>query len=451
MSATTESVLIKIRDRQRGRVSLAELENLVKQGSFCKDDQIWNEELDEWVRAAEAPALQDIFFSPNGRNGHPAAQIFAVASGKGGVGKSALTASLGVALAAMGEQVILVDADFGGANLHTCLGMLEPRYTLFDYFAQPAPALHEIVLPTPVQNLRLVSGACGALGLANPTPEQKQLFVADLKKLYADKILLDLGAGASLDNLELFWLADEKIIVVTPQPTSIYEAFGFLKVCLLHELHDALKDFPAVMALFAKEKINHPEKMQLTLAELGSKVEAIEAEAAGRFEKVLRAFRPKVILNMVQNQDDVKEGMAFQLAATELLSIHLDYLGYISHDQSVTEAVKNTKPFLLFAPESKAAQDLSALIRVKLLGKKGIKEAFDKWRWQRQIRHQAQGYSHPEVLSNAPICSVNCFYWDNCEYQDGGLPCRVRHLEPVLRDQPDGPPEKSPLVSRRDQ
>jgi MinD-like ATPase involved in chromosome partitioning or flagellar assembly len=244
-----------------------------------------------------------------------------------------------------------------------------------------------------------------------------------------------LGAGSSLDNIELFLLADEKIIVITPQPTSIYEAFGFLKVCLLHALNDALADFPAVKALLIEEKVNRPEKMQITLAELMRKVAQIDAEAASRFEQTLQAFRPKVILNMVQSKDDVKEGMAFQLAATELLSIDLEYLGYVSADPMATEAVKSTKPLLLLAPECKAAQDLSALIRLKLLGQKGLKGAFEKWRGQRQLRHQAKEYPQLNVLKNAPICSVNCFYWDNCEYQEGGLPCRVRHLEPVLSDQ----------------
>lgn len=433
MNDVMEGLPIKIRDRQYGRVSIEELENLVRQGSFCKDDLVWNEDFDDWVRAEETPELRDFFYSPNGHNGHHQAEIFAIASGKGGVGKSVLSSSLGIALASAGEEVILVDADFGGANLHTCLGMLEPRFTLFDYYTLQKESLSDILLPTPVKNLRLISGACGALGLANPTREQKQLFMQDLKKLHADKILLDLGAGSSIDIIELFLLADEKIIVVTPQPTSLYEAFGFLKVCLLHELNNALKDFPAVMELFAKEKINHPEKMPLTLAELMAKVKQTDSEAAGIFEKTLHAFRPKMILNMVQNKDDIKEGMAFQLAATELLSIDLEYLGYISFDPVVTEAVKNTKPFLLQAPDSKASQDLSALIRVKLLGKKGFTEIFEKRRWQKQIRNHGKEYPKLEVLKDAPICSVNCFYWDDCEYQEGGLPCRVRHLEPVLR------------------
>ncbi len=434
MNEIQDRLFIKVKGRPYGQLSMAELENLVKQGSFGKDDLVWDEDSSDWVRAEETSGLREFFYSTNGRNGHHQAEVYAIASGKGGVGKSVLTSSLGIALAAMGDEVILVDADFGGANLHTCLGMLEPRFTLFDYYTLQKESLQDIVLATPVQNLHLISGACGALGLANPTETQKQLFIQDLKKLHADKILLDLGAGSSLDIIELFLLADEKILVATPQPTSLYEAFGFLKVCLLHELNQALKGFPPVMEFFIKEKINKPEKMPHTMADLARKVAEIDAAAAGIFEKILHDFRPKMILNMVQNKDDIKEGMAFQLAATELLSIDLDYLGYISFDQIVTDAVKNTKPFLLQAPDAKASQDLSALIRVKLLGKKGFKEIFEKRKWQKQIRNSSKEYPQLNVLKDAPICSVNCFYWDNCEYQEGGLPCRVRHLEPVLSE-----------------
>jgi hypothetical protein len=137
---------------------------------------------------------------------------------------------------------------------------------------------------------------------------------------------------------------------------------------------------------------------------------------------------------MVRNKENIKEGMALQVATTELLSIDLDDLGYVSFDPAVDEAVKNTKPFLLFAPDAKASRDLSALIRVKLLGKKGVKEFFEKKKWQKQIQNYSKEYPQLDILKDAPICSINCFYWDNCEYQQGGYPCRVRHLEPVLKD-----------------
>ena len=119
----------------------------------------------------------------------------------------------------------------------------------------------------------------------------------------------------------------------------------------------------------------------------------------------------------------------------ELLSIHIEYLGYISYDHEVRAAVKNVKPFLLNNPKSQASKDLSALIRVNLLGKKGVKEILEKYRWRKQIENYAKEFpERADFLQDAPICSMNYFYWGDCEYEDGGKPCRVRHLEPRLKE-----------------
>lgn len=428
-----ENLFIKVDQREFGPVSLTELKVLVKEGSFSSGDYIWSDDLDEWVLAEHVAELKSLFNKANS-NGEYSNKIYAVASGKGGVGKTVLSSSLGIGLASMGQQVIIVDADFGGANLHTCMGILEPEYTFFDFYTLQKDSLSEIVLETPIENLQMISGACGTLGLANPKYFQKQRFVRELKKLYADTIILDLGAGSGYNILDFFLLADEKIIVMTPEPTSVFEVFGFIKVCLMRELTRRLKEYPKALAIIAKEEINRPGKIQMTVGDLLREVEKISTEAAEIFEQTLESLTPKLILNMVKDHDEVKEAQAIQAAALELLCVHLEFLGYISYDPQVKEAVKALRPFLLHNPKSKPSQDLSALIRVSLLGKKGMKEILEKRRWRKYVESCAKEYPERDVLAHAPICSVKCFYWGDCEYQDGGNPCRVRHLEPVLRE-----------------
>lgn len=427
-----DNLFLRVDDREFGPVSLLELKELVDEGSFGKDDYVWSEDLDEWVLAQHTVELKGIF-----ANGHSNAnyqnKIYAVASGKGGVGKTLLTSSIGVGLATMGQDVIMVDADFGGANLHTCMGMLEPEFTFFDFYTLQKDSLRDIILNTPVEGLSMISGACGTLGLANPKYFQKQRFVRELKKLQADSIILDLGAGSGYNIIDFFLLADEKLLVITPEPTSVYEAFGFIKVCLMRELNHRLKDFPEALAVLANDAVNKPNKVQLTMKDLLGEVRKLNTEAAMSFRDALEAFAPKLILNMVKDSDEIREGQAIQAAALELLCINIQILGYISYDAEVKKAVKAMKPFLLHDPKCKAAQDLSALIRVGMLGKKGMKEIFEKRRWRKQLEWEAEEYPERDPLADAPICSVRCFYWDDCEYQDGGNPCRVRHLEPILR------------------
>ncbi len=429
-----DNIFIKLEEKEYGPVTLDEFKTLAREGSVSRDDLVWSEDLDDWMSAAQVDALKR-YFPTNGKNGGHQCKLYAVASGKGGVGKTILTSSIGVALSSMGSDVILVDGDFGGANLHTCMGILEPEYTFFDFYSMQKDNLSQIVLDTPIENLRLISGACGTLGLANPKYFQKQRLIRELKRLSADAVFLDLGAGSAYNTIDFFLLADEKILVVTPEPTSIYEAFGFLKVCLMRQLNRVLKSFPEARAFVSSDEINKPGKAQLTIADLLQQVKKINENAFNVFKKVLDNFSPKLILNMVKDDDDLKEGRAIQAAAMELLSVHIEYLGYISYDHEVKAAVKNVKPFLLNNPKSQASKDLSALIRVNLLGKKGVKEILEKHRWRKQVENYAKEFpERADFLQDAPICSMNCFYWGDCEYEDGGKPCRVRHLEPILKE-----------------
>jgi len=344
-----ENIFIKVDEKEYGPVTLDEFKTLVREGSVSRDDLVLCENSDDWMSAAQVEGLKRLF-PTTGKNGGHQCKLYAVASGKGGVGKTVLTSSIGVALSSMGSDIIMVDGDFGGANLHTCMGILEPEYTFFDFYSLQKDNLSQIVLDTPIENLRIISGACGTLGLANQKYFQKQRLIRELKRLPADAVFLDLGAGSSYNTIDFFLLADEKILVVTPEPTSIYEAFGFLKVCLMRELNRTLKNFPEALEIFTSEEFNKPGKTQLTICDILAEVKIINEQAYNVFTKVLDDFSPKLILNMVKDKEDLKEGKAIQAAAMELLSIHIEYLGYVSYDPEVRAAVKNVKPFLLNNP-----------------------------------------------------------------------------------------------------
>jgi flagellar biosynthesis protein FlhG len=356
-----DGFFIRIANRDFGPVSLAELKYLVRRGDFTSDDLIWNESKSEWENAGRIDELKDCFHSQNGRRYQN--KLYAVASGKGGVGKTVLSASMGVALAASGREVIMVDGDLGGPDLHTCMGILEPPLTFFDFYTLQKDSLNDIVIDTPVKNLRMISGSCGTLGVANPKFFQKQRFIRELKTLKADYIILDLGAGADFNVIDFFLLAEEKLLVATPEPTSLHEAFGFIKICLLRELTRALKGRPAALAILAKDEVNRPGKIRLTIAELLKEIETVDAPAGEIFRQVLASFRPRLILNMVKEPDEIKEGLAIQAAARELLSVTVQYWGHISLDPKVGEAVKDFKPFLIYDPNCAASQELSALLR----------------------------------------------------------------------------------------
>lgn len=353
-------------------VSLRKLKELVKNGSFSSSNFVWREEISKWVLASEVEPVNELFNRKNSNVDPSGKKIYALASGKGGVGKSTLTASLAVGMAAMGKDVILVDADLSGANLHTMMGILEPAYTLFDFYSLQRETLNDILLQTSMKNLCMISGACGTLGIANQKYFQKQRFMRQLKKLPADSIFLDLGSGASFNVIDFFLLADEKILIVTPEPTSVLEAFGFIKVNLFRGVLRALKDHPRALEVLSKMKINRPGHHKLNVNELVTKISRVDSEAAAIFKSVLVAYRPKIILNMVKERNDVKEVIAIQTAARELLSVKVDYLGFIPFDSKVGDAARAFKPFLLHNPKSKASRYLDSMIKNKMHHKESV-------------------------------------------------------------------------------
>ena len=427
-------ILVRVDEKQYGPFSRQEFQALATRGGFKPHELVWNEDEQDWVRATELHELREIF---EGKLTKPEAntkRIIAVGGGKGGVGKTVMSASIGVTLATLGNEVVMVDADLGGANLHTVMGILEPQRTFFDFYTLNVESINDIILPTHVEGLRLISGACGTLGLANPKYQQKLRFIRELRNIEADFILLDLGAGSSYNVIDFFLAADEGIVVTNPEPMAVQECFNFIKICLLRRLRLAFREHPAVMAILEMEDLNRPGKITVTMTQVVEKVRAQDANAANFMQALLDSHRPKLILNMVMEKDDIKEGIAIQAAASELLSIDIEFLGYVTHDPNVRNAVRELKPFMLQDPHSPASQDLAKLVSVKLLGQKSIiKNFFEQRRLRKQLMEQRAEYPEIALHQQAPICSIRCFYWGDCEYQNGGHQCTVRHLEPIFK------------------
>ena len=151
--------------------------------------------------------------------------IWAVGGGKGGTGKSFLTASLGIQLARLGRNTVIVDADLGAANLHTCLGVKSPKATLADFLSGDVPSLEELLLETPVEGLKLISAARDVFEIANPSSQQKQRLIRQIQNLPAEYIIVVVCGGVSSDVVDFFRCADTGIMIANPEPTSTENAY----------------------------------------------------------------------------------------------------------------------------------------------------------------------------------------------------------------------------------
>ncbi|PTT80898.1 cobyrinic acid a,c-diamide synthase, partial [Pelomonas sp. HMWF004] len=157
------------------------------------------------------------------------ARTLAVTSGKGGVGKTFVTANLAAALAAQGQKVLVLDADLGLANLDVVLN-LHPKLTLHDVFTEKA-TLEQAILPAPGGFYVLLAGS-GMVEYSRLTPEvrDKLLHIIELVKPRFDWVLLDTGAGISDVVLFAVSLATDVLVIATPEPTSLTDAYATIKV-----------------------------------------------------------------------------------------------------------------------------------------------------------------------------------------------------------------------------
>jgi len=290
--------------------------------------------------------------------GRRARRIVAVGGGKGGIGKSLVSANLGIALARAGHRVTLVDVDLGGANLHTCLGINQPQGTLSDVVTK-GTRIDALAAPTGIENLSIVSGAMDALDAANPRAQARARLVEQLQTMDTDYLVLDLGAGTSLHTIDFFLLADHGVLVLLPEPTSVENAYRFLKAALFRRLQQTAQALGVAPA--AEAGLGSQGSAMRTPAEVVRAVAETHPDAAAQLERSLRDFRVKLVVNQVRSAADQNVGRAVVAAWKKFFGLDMDYLGAIAYDDSAWQTVRKRRPLLVDAAGSAAASNLTAV------------------------------------------------------------------------------------------
>jgi flagellar biosynthesis protein FlhG len=255
----------------------------------------------------------------------PAPRIFAVGGGKGGVGKSIVASNLALALAATGQRVAVVDLDLGGANLHTLFGISRPRATLADFVRGDVTELSELLSPTSVPDVALISGARALPDMANPKTAHNQKLQRHLRRLPVRHEVIDLGAGSGFNVVDFFLAADRGLVVVTPEPTALDNAMQFLKAAFFRSLREVAGDPQVRGALEAA--LQDARRFGRTPRELIESAAAIDPQAGRALRDRVRRFAPLLVLNQVQNEAERKLGLAIHSDCAALLGAPFEYLG----------------------------------------------------------------------------------------------------------------------------
>ena len=253
----------------------------------------------------QADKLRDLVNTKE-QSKHSEARIVTITSGKGGVGKTSFAVNFSIALAQMGKKVILIDADFGLANVDVLLGSTT-EYDL-SYVIRGEKTVQQII-GKGKGGIRYISGGSGVLDLINADSAAMNDAIEQLCALSkdADIVIFDTGAGINDDIMRLVRASDDTILMITSEPTSIVDAFAMIKS--------------------------------------------------------IDAYVGKCNLGMVVNRaDTILDALAiaknFNVILEKYIGARVDLLGYICFDKSVEKAIKMQEPFVLSFPRSLATENI---------------------------------------------------------------------------------------------
>jgi len=289
-------------------------------------------------------------------------QIWAIGGGKGGVGKSLISSSVAISLARLGNRVCAIDLDLGGANLHTTLGVDLPRVSLSDFFANRVHSLRDCSVPTTIPNLTLISGAQDNTNVANIREQNKVQLLKTVRDLDADFLIFDLGAGTSLNTLDFFLFADVQFITILPEPTSIENAYRFIKAAYYRRLSMVPSLAPIRDTVFAA--MDHKNSMGIkSPSDLFTCVSRDRPDLAPALKNEIEKFRPRLILNQARTQADIELGFSVKTICKKYFGIDMDYVGHLDYDSAVWQAVRRKKPLMIEFPNSKLVSSIDRIVR----------------------------------------------------------------------------------------
>jgi flagellar biosynthesis protein FlhG len=294
-----------------------------------------------------------------------------VGGGKGGVGKTVITANMAICLSQLGFTCVALDADLGGANLHTILGMAGPDRTLSDFIRKEVDSLSDTMVQTPFPNLSLISGSRAILEMANPKYTQKEKLIRHISALDVDYVLLDLGSGSAFNTLDFFLAADEGVLVVLPEPTSVENAYHFIKAAFYRKLKKATRQTGVARAI-DKAMMEKVARGIQSPRNLISSVMQIDPEAGQALKEETETFCPNIIVNQTRRFDDHDLGDDIVHACRDYFGIDIRHIGNIDEDDSLRDAVRLRKAVMEAFPVSPFSRCIQAVVRSLLDSKRAV-------------------------------------------------------------------------------
>lgn len=299
-------------------------------------------------------------------------QIIPIASGKGGVGKSLFSANVGITLGKLGKKTVLVDLDLGASNLHLVIGQQAPKVGIGTYLGGVTKNFNDLIMPTDYPNVYFIAGDAEIPGLTALKISQKNDLIKKIQQIEADYVILDLGAGTHLTILDLFLLSPQGIIVTAPTVTATLNGYLFLKNAVFRLMYNSFKKNSKAYKFLEDLKKDSNSLQRLYIPKLVESIENIDPQSAAVFKHRMEQFKPRLVLNMIDDPKDADKAQKIRRSCSEYLGLDLDHLGIVYRDSLQDVALASRLPVTIYKPQSMIAQ---AIFRIseKILQAKELK------------------------------------------------------------------------------
>jgi flagellar biosynthesis protein FlhG len=298
-------------------------------------------------------------------------KVWAIAGGKGGVGKSLICANFAIMLARLGRRVLAVDLDLGGSNLHTCLGVDAGKVSIGDWLSGRSSDLKELLMHTREPNLKIITGSADPINIIRRMENRESILIQSLKKLPYDDIVIDLGAGTQDSTVEFFLGADEGVLSILPEPTSVENAYRFIRTAFLSRLRRA--NVPDGIKEIIDASFDQKNFLGIrTPADLLAVVGRLDPVALEVIHKSVETYHPNIIINQVRSQADIDVGKAICSVCRRYFGLSMNYVGYLEYDNSVWKAVRSKNSVIHEFPTSILASRFDRITRTLLGEVKGL-------------------------------------------------------------------------------
>lgn len=288
-------------------------------------------------------------------------KIIPIAGGKGGVGKTELCANLGVRLAQLGHDTIIIDLDLGGSNLHSALGIKNRHSGVGNFLSDRRLNFEDLICPTPYTNLSFIPGDVLVANTPNIGFAQKKSLISNIEKLEADYILLDLGSGANNNVVDFFLISNSGIIVTSPHVGAVLNAYSFLKNTVFRFLMRAFSGESEVERFLRKSIKERRPGNPVSVASVIEDMKKFDKEQAKKAGHYIRLMQPSLVLNLVRSSDDLNIAESLRDLTEKNLSVDLTALGFMIHDDHLAGSHRAHAPITTALPDSLLAFEVDRI------------------------------------------------------------------------------------------